>query len=619
MSLPVPLGVRFYQIISSVDRWVTNWVDDVSFRSVVPGGYAGADLTLRVPRGLGSLADPDPLGFSRLSDLFGRIQIVDLRTMEIAWEGRIEDPARQVEPDVWQIGALGSMVAATDIERPVWYVDSAADAWNGEADFWGETGAPGDSGGLQYWDNTKDETRRMLTSKATLNYFILAAGALQRYSWRWDSHGYDQPIARFSTTHDGSGPNATQAANFSVIVGIAANPLVDVTEFSVAGGSVKTNVIATSFTDTNARWIGLGMRRDLGVGDYVPGETARDNQVEARWWNPVVIGVRQDRTGAALVTAGNYTTNYVTVPQVVEDVVGRFLVAGWHITAPNTPWSGSVRASDVYIDTSDTTQILDLKYPDGTTAADILNELIATVQTNAYWAIWESAWGASNPTEDYGTRHGFRFEYATWPNNWGYLASTVDGFEGQPNGEDLRNFVFYRYRDSADLNSWHVTTTWLGNAMAPELFDGGFTRTVTVSKDDPTNAATAGTLRDAFLNSRKKALNAGTLNVRRPIQFYDAGANSWSGGARMLDPWMLKPGKLIRILDATPRTMLDDVRPAPNLPNPGIDGTIFRVVSTDYDSATNTCRLGLDQLRRWELSNQIKTAAPSGHKVVVVK
>lgn len=616
MSLPVPLGVRFYQIMSGVDRYVTQWVDDLSFRSVVPGGYSSANLTLRVPRGAGALSDPDPLGFSRLSDLFTRIQIVDLRTQEIAWEGRIEDPARQVEPDVWQIGALGSMVAATDIQRPVLYVDSSLDGWNGEADVWEETGTPGDSGGLTYWDNSKDQTRRMLTTKTTLNYFVFAGGAAQRYPWRWDSHGYDQPIARFGTTHDGSGPNAAQDNNFSVIVGIAANPLIDVTEFTVVGGSTKNNVIQTDFTDANTRWIGLGIRRDTGVGDYVPGATAGDTPLDAKWWNPVVLGLRLDRRGADLTTAASYTTNYVVASQVVEDVVGRFLVGGWHTALLNAPWPGSVRSSDVYIDATDTTQILDLRYPDGATAAQILNEIIEKVQADAYWAIWESAWGASNPEQDNATRSGFRFEYATWPDNWGYLASSVDGFEGQPNGEGLANFIFYRYPDTGDVNAWHVTTTWHGNEMAPELYDGGFTRAITVSKEDPTTSTAANTLRTAYLNSRKKALNAGTLTVKRPIQFYDDGANSWSGGSRMLDPWMLKPGKLIRITDLPPRTMLNDLRPQPTAPNPGIDGTIFRVVAAEYSSADNSCRLELDQPERWRLSTQIKTPSPSGFKVV---
>jgi hypothetical protein len=231
--------------------------------------------------------------------------------------------------------------------------------------------------------------------------------------------------------------------------------------------------------------------------------------------------------------------------------------------------------------------------------------MVAKVQPNAYWAIWESRWGANDPN-DPASIFGFRFEYATWPNNWGYVASSQDGFEGQPNGDDVFNFIFYRYQDTGDNNRPHVTTTWAGgDSMIPETYFSGFTRAVTVNKQDPTDSSTAGTLATAYRDSANNVLNAGTLTVRRPIALYDAGANSGSGASRMLDPWMVRPGKLIRITDLPPRAMERDVSSGTTLPSATLDGTIFKVVATDYSSSDNSCKLSLDQVTRWQIPTQI--------------
>lgn len=50
MSVPVPLGVRIYDHQNNVDQWVTRWVDDLQYRSVIPGGFASASFRLHVPQ-----------------------------------------------------------------------------------------------------------------------------------------------------------------------------------------------------------------------------------------------------------------------------------------------------------------------------------------------------------------------------------------------------------------------------------------------------------------------------------------------------------------------------------------------------------------------------------------
>lgn len=612
MSIPVPLGVRFFSVVNTGERWVTRFVDDLTFRSVVPGGFASATITLRVPRDAGPISRPDPLGFSSLVELFNRIQIVDLRSLEVAWEGRIEDPARQVDPDTWQIGALGSMVAATDIQRPVFYIDTSVDRW--------QTGwLIGNDGHFSYsslfdnWTTSKDTAKRWLTTtfQPGFDFNVSTDAGLNNafYSWRWDSHGYDQSIARIVTTHDGIGSTGTATA--AIIVGIASNWQVDNTTFASAE-TTKVNKIGTDYTDANTRFVIIGTTANSGT--YRVTDT---DHIQVIVRNPVIVAVRQDRFGTKITTAANYGSNSVTVAQVVEDVVGRFLVGGWYELGLNTPWPGSVRPQDAFIDSSDTTQILQLTYPDGATAADILGDLVTQVAPDAYWAIWESGWKVSSPN-DAAAVPGFRFEWAKWPANWGYLATSQDGFEGQPNGDDVYNFAFYRFPDTDDANQVHCTTGWLADNMAPELYTGGFTRAVTVNKSDPTSEASADGLRDAYLNSKRKVQNAGTLTVQRPIQLYDAGANSSSGAGRMVDPWMLRPGKLIRITDLPPRTGSTDMSYGSTAPTTALDGTIFRVVATDYSSADNSCRLSLDQVTRWQIPTQI-TKAGSGTKTIRIQ
>jgi hypothetical protein len=613
VSIPVPLGVRFYSIVEPGEWWVTRFVDDIQYRSVVPGGFASATITLRLPHGTPTLATPDQLGFSRLAELFNRVQVVDLRTAEVAWEGRIEDPARQVDPDTWQIGALGSMVAASDIQRPVFYVDSDAGNWVG-AESYNRFGQVIEND-IPIWINQQGVGNRFNSTHRADSQVDWLAGDLDLgyfYSWRWDSHGYDQPIARFTTTHDATGPSG-QEANFSLVVGIAENPAIDVTGIEVSGGSTKTNKIGTDFTDVNTRYVLLGVRRDAGTGDYwIPDA---ETVMYTSWSNPKVVGLRRDRFGNKLTASTNYVNDIVTVPQVVEDVIGRFLVGGWYEVALNTPWPGSVRPQDVYLDTSSTTQILHLIYPDGATAADILDDLVDQVQPNAYWAIWESDWAATDPSAG---GAGFRFEWATWPNNWGYLATSQDGLESQPNGDDVFNFVFYRFPSTDDNIRPHCTTGWLADDMAPELNTGGFTRAITVNKTDPVSEASSATLRDAFLDTKKKVLNAGTLTIQRPITLYDTGANSFTGASRTVDPWMIRPGKLVRITDLPPRNLERDASSGSMLPSSSIDGTLFRVVATDYSSSDNTCHLSLDQVTRWQIPTQISSAA-GGSKTIRIQ
>lgn len=606
-SDPAPLGVRIFSTQSALDVWVTKWVDNIQYRSVIPGGFASATITLHQPRDTGT----DVLGFPRLTALFARIQIVDQRSGEVAWEGRIEDPARQVEPNVWQIGALGSMVAATDVQRPVFYIESTLDRWVSQLKPIGANGILATGTSDDAWSSVdKDDITNALTITVDSTQAQINIDALvDHYAWRWDSHGYDQAISRVTSTMYGStSDSAAPTTALECILGAGtAAPHLDATTFS-AGPATKTNRVGTDWTNTNQRFITFGATMTGSSQYFPPTGTSTSFRLQA----PIIQGVRRDITGAQLLTAASYPHDYVLASDVVKDVLGRFLAGGWYEGGNDTPLPGSVRYQDAYIDTTGTTQILNLAYPDGATAADILNDLVTQVQPDAYWAIWESTEGAFDPAAP----AGWRFEYATWPDNWGYLATSQDGFEGQPNGDGVYNFLSFRYQDTGDGNVWHSSTTWLGDEMTPELLDAGFTRAVTVNKQDPTDGNTALGLASAQINATKKVVNAGTLHVSRPVTYFDPGTTGSSGAMRTLDPHMIRPGKLVRITDLPPRAGAHDVSYGSTAPISALDGTIFKVVSTDYDSSTGTCTLGLDQVSTWQIPTQI-TKGGAGHSKTI--
>ncbi len=633
MSLPVPLGVRIYTYgRTQFDRWVTPWVSDLSFRSVIPGGFASATIKLTRPRTLqtpevvtgtatatgagtastlpcadadagdinvgdrvwiytsggsiryggdrfrvtgktslsgtttiaftpaasgtvasgdvmraaapGHFSYGDPVIYDEIANLFNRVQVVDLRTAEIVWEGRIEDPERDSDDDSWTLGCLGAMVAASDIQRPIFYIDGDFNNWY--------VLNPGG-----YMDTEiRTPTYARFQLKDGVDYGTGVGADPGVWMWWGRAETADCYIGRFDITYDGSYINANIRTDTYVTNGGGSGQQnsVDVTAWN--GGAIrKTNLVVTDFTSTTAQrvafWPNIVTSGNVAAGAIAYG-TARDAHIQV---------MRLDRNGSRLTAAASYPADYVTVPQIVEDVVGRYLVSGWLRDFSNVPFSGQVRPSDIYIDASGTAQITHLTYYDGATAADILNELIVSAQPDAYWAIWESNFRATaggGGVSDF----GFRFEWATWPSGWGYLITSLDGLEEKPSGEDSYNFLFYKYNTDAGWPFYlaQLQSFWDGSNSSP-LEINNVTRALTISKEP----ATSNALNEAAakITGYGRTKNSGTVTVKRPVQFYDTGMTSISGASRMLDPWQIRPGKLARITDIPVPSRANDFLQSP--------------------------------------------------------
>jgi hypothetical protein len=612
LSIPVPLGVRIYDHASNLDMWVTRWVDELQFRSVIPGGFASASFRLHLPQSMYPVSAAWATRAERipLVRLFNRVQVVDQRSSEIAWEGRIESAARVTDDGfAWDVGCAGGMVAATDITRPVFYIDSELTDWFYE---------PWLNEFVNKFNYSQEDDQPSL--KVTLDpaNSPWQAGTSTRAYMHQLCRGTNQYLGRFSCTYMSTQPQSTNGNQMRARADVY-TPSTDTLQEGVdsttlgAATARKVNKVGTDFTSTQAQAIYFDIYDNDTVNNV---SLPTSGPGSATFVNPVVVAMRMDRNGTNLTAAASYSADWVTVSQVVEDVVGRYLNGGWTFGVLDNPTPGSVGSANIYIDKTDTSQITNLKFKDGATAADILNQLM-TVQTDAYWAIWESQNTATNDP----AAQKFRFEWATWPAAPGYMVTSADGLDEQPDASNVYNFVFYQFQDRTAENL-HIFPTQVqeywdsDDASTAPLLQNRVTRAATVKRDGITPAATAFTNAAAWIAANGKEVNTGSVTVRRPIQFYDAGVDSWSGAGRMVDPWMVRPGKLIRIIDVPPQADIANFNHGTNAPPSTHAGAVFKVVATNYDTTDNSCRLELDQVTTWSLPGQIVPTAASNIRVI---
>lgn len=545
MSLNIPLAVRIYDVPRGLDHMVTKWVEDFSFRHTAPGGCASCTIKLHIPRDLP--IDPQTWG-----KLFTRVQIIDKRDAEVLWEGRVEDPARKSGEDIWELGVLGAAVVATDITIPYIYVDNTLEHWEPmEADA---------------FEHKKEDINKTLTTRLNSSY-VFNAG-VQYGLWTWTGGSKcGTPIARITCTYNGTGPNGTQDDFFDQILNGSIYGNLDVTSFNVAGDTTKVNLVMNDaqFPDGLINQVYFDIRRNST--DYTVGS---NDQIIARHKNPRIQGFRVNRKAEVLGAASDYSQgDFVYVRQVVEDVIGRWLIGVWNagpfLLEPGSffssdSYAGSVSYKNAYVDISDNTKITNLQFVNGATAKDVL-ETLMTVQTNAYWAIWPSehmyGYDVLNTTYD-DTR--FRFEWATWPNSWNYMVSSDGGMDEQVSAEDTYNGLWIRQTFDSSDEPFITPTTPQGPWPVPGLvwdeepLKYRFRRIQ--FRDESSNPLPQGSDNYAIAYAEGAQLgglkNAGTITIRGPIWCYDSGANSAYSTMGMVQPWEIRPGKLVYIRDVMP-------------------------------------------------------------------
>lgn len=496
----IPITVRLSN--SRTDQHITKRISGVSWRTVVPGGYASATFTLQSP-----ITSNDPL----LAP-FTRVYVYDARNGNTLWEGRLAMPGKSGgdQGQVWALVAAGPSQHASESSQPLIYIDTRLDQWQRSVL---ETSMPASSS--VSIGNHPDTTSfdcvicqagpgvpvvNQTKVAATYDGFVGSGMELGAIGYSWDA-GFTSAQWEVQAVV-GSYPT------YVTILGSVAA--------AVAGG-VYTAWVDTDYTP-GKDVVTLRLVRVSGGAATVAGDTTW-----ATFANIRILGRRYNADGTPTNGALMASSVFVRASWIVEDLLGRLL----------TEYDG-VNA----LITGDTVDITQLAYDDPISAASVLDDLMKQ-EPSTYWAAWETIPATG--------KH--RFEWSTWPTDVAYEASVADGIESPAPTFELYDKVRVRWRDSRGRVMWTTQTQ-----TVPELTNEGLSRTGYLDLGDE-----AGSTQNAinaawnFLLEHRQPASSGTLKVTRPIR--DIERNG------MAMPWEILPGKMIRIrgVEAS-RTLDDDTR-----------------------------------------------------------
>lgn len=521
MSLPIPLTVRL--ITGRADWHIKADLRDLSFRSVAPGGFAGVRFSLDRPL----VFQPDDIAY------YGRVVVYDERNGRVVGEGRLEDPGRSAGADgqVWEVAAVGPSAHAHDRKVPLVYVDRDLTGWY-RTRTGGLVAKSGTDTTTEYDpDDTIDALNLQFPSGTAL---ATGTGVRMRYS---RIHESAQLIARFDFRHIEGRSHA------SLRVRAYMEPSAGVERdnaFSTSETTAEPKVMTTDFPASDdilevlIQWTGGAT-------------TVADDITWASIGGLYVMAQRLTKAGA-VVGASGYTIHSVLASDVVADLLGRVLTRydGTNATVTATSYA-----------------IEHLAYPDGVTAAELLEDLML-LEPGYTWQAWESNAAGLH-----------RFEWKPWPTTVRYEADVLDGYSSTGSAGELFNAATVRRRaPRGNVGMTRFTQT------VPELTAAGLTREDIVDLGD--NIASPGDVTRAgqqFLAEHAVPPNAGNLTVARPILDHDTGG--------LVQPWEIRPGHLIRVrgILANPNSLNATER----------DGaTVFRIVSVEYDTSTASAQLELD-------------------------
>lgn len=524
----LPLEVRV--ATNQADRVITNSIRSLRFRSIVPGGFSSCTMDLSRPLN----AAPDEIIY------YARVYVYDRRTGMTVWEGRLEDPGRAAgdSGDTWALSAVGGSGHAQDMTLPVVYVDRRLDQWFQVENVtkgarFSLSADPGNNASTnvdhaltyQFPDGQKVVTNSRVAARYDL--FRITGQKLARYNYSAKCGKASSALQLQSVPRDDGGTGVVaRNQNFATSI------------------STSAQVITTDHAST---------RNTLDIRILYSGGTATvgDDDSWASVPDAVVLGTRYNQFGVESTTGSSYGFDTVLASDVVLDLLGRCL--------PVYYGAGASVTTTVY--TYD-----QLAYEDGATPAKILDDLMQT-EPAYYWAAWESD---SNTTGD-----KFRFEWAIWPTTAYYEADITDGFDSPGGAEGLYSKVTVRWKDTKGKVR-HTTRT----QTVAALTDAGVVRQALVDLADEVGSSAAATqVGDSFLAEHRWSPNNGTLKIARPIRNLNAGG--------YVDPWEIRPGRLIRVRGITPSvdTLNTTDRDAT---------TLFRIVAAEFDSAAGEASLELD-------------------------
>jgi hypothetical protein len=452
---------------------------------------------------------------------------------QVVWEGRLEDPGRSAgnNGEVWEVAALGPATHTRDRTVPIVYVDTRLSAFytsNGSGRAYNvgtrESSAVTD-GALNISAGRGSVVTQLSLGAGTYDVLYLTGQDLARIYFDWDG-GFSSGStqAELRTTEDLGGTTTITSSNIST-----------------SGGSLVAELGGSPAITANHNRVLLVNRRS--GADLNP---VSDDNYWIEFYNMAVVGQRYNQSGG-LITSG-YSSNTVLASEVVADLLGRVLTQydGGNATIATTSYA-----------------IEQLAYPDGVTAEKVLADLME-LDVGYLWEAWESNVAGKN-----------RFVFRAWPTSIRYEADVVDGYSSVGSASDLYNAVTVRYRDSiSQIRTVRRTQT------VTVLDDASLTREAFIDLgDEVSTQANAERAGDQFLAEHQTPANAGRLTIARKIVDFDTG--------RMVNPWEIKPGYLIRVrglessVDAISGTARDGT-------------TIFKIAAVEYSVSDASAQLELD-------------------------
>jgi hypothetical protein len=469
--------------------------------------------------------DPDEIA------QFGTLVVFDGRNGQTVAEGRLEDPARSAGADgqVYELSALGGRAHAQDITAPYIAIDKSLEHWDSRL------------GTMAYMQmqHSEDVSGNVWLEQQIPQNQAVAIGTVARWYYPL-IYEAGQKLARIYFDRYVMG---ITSSNYKFTVYAQPDP-------TLASSDIAVDTTWSTTGVDGASWVVL---THFSNGQTVPEirisrinsiDTSAADATRASVREPVVRAMLLNKDGTEVTS---YTLNYVLGSWVVADLLGRRL----------TQFDGA----NARIDTT-AHHIDQLAYPDPVTAEQILDDLML-IEPAYYWAAWETVAGKN------------RFEWRTWPTAWRYDATVQDDFRSPQSTADLYDAVTVRWRHTrGKIRRKRFTQT------VPLLAAAGISREGYVDLGDEfASQANVDQVGPTWLAEHATTGNQGTLTIARPILDRDYG--------RMVMPWEIRPGHLIRVRGVNPR--------ADSLNANTRDGvTIFRIVAVDYRQSDNAATLELD-------------------------
>jgi hypothetical protein len=464
MSLPVPLAITLETI--RAHRRITRLCSGVQFRSVVPGGFASATVSLQQPL----MLMPDEINY------FADLTVTDTRNGSVVWAGRVEDLNRVASNngEIWDLSAIGPSAHAQDRTAQYIIVDTRVDQWqvskvsSKNAICEQTTDSPGNPV-IKLGAPEAAVVTNAFQAEMYYDGLFIAGQHLGRSQIGWDGGRIDSTWLVRTISQENDPANAPGTAFL-----LGENTL------TTAPNQFHIDVVVSQIPNGHQL---IFFRLDCANGQTVP----------AGAWVVAIPKIRarlKDKTGADVLTG--YSLNTVYPHEVVEDLLGRLL-----------PLYDGAKAEV----TTTFTTIDQMAYSDGATPAQVLEDLM-TLEAGMYWAAWQKT--ATNK---------YWFEWRPWPTTIRYDATIYDGFESPSSASELYNSVVVRYVESAVRRKQLRLTQ-----EVESLAEAGITREGFIDLgDEITSAANATAAGNAFLADHFEPANAATLTVARPILDRDTG------------------------------------------------------------------------------------------------